>query len=65
MVTVVATILFVALVVTMRKLDNKKTHLCLVNRDVFLYLIIFIDTPHFCGRSSYIFIIQEFIEKVK
>ena len=35
MVTVVAIALFVALVVTMRKLDNKKTHLCLVVRDVF------------------------------
>jgi len=47
-VTVVAIALFVALVVTVRKLDNKKTHLCLVNRDVF-YLLeqVFIDTPHF------------------
>ncbi len=30
MVTVVAIALFVALVVTIRRLDNKKTHLCLV-----------------------------------
>ena len=36
-VTVVAIALFVALAVTMRKLDNKKkTHLCLTVRDVFL-----------------------------
>ena len=35
MVTVVAIALFVALVVTMRKLDRKKTHLCLAVRDVF------------------------------
>ena len=35
MVTVVAIALFVALVVTMRKLDRKKTHLCLSVRDVF------------------------------
>ena len=34
-VTVVAIALFVAFVVTIRKLDNKKTHLCLVVRDVF------------------------------
>lgn len=33
-VTVVAVSLFVALVVTVRKLDNKKTHLCLAVRDV-------------------------------
>lgn len=33
-VTVVAVALFVALVVTIRKLDNKKTHLCLAVRDV-------------------------------
>lgn len=37
-VTVFAIALFVALVVTMKKLDNKKTHLCLVNRDVFQFL---------------------------
>ena len=36
MVTVVAIALFVALVVTVRKLDNKKTHPCLTVRDVFL-----------------------------
>ena len=36
MVTVVAITLFVALVVAVRKLDNKKTHLCLTIRDVFL-----------------------------
>ncbi len=35
-VTVVAVALFVTLVVAIRKLDNKKTHLCLVNRDVFI-----------------------------
>lgn len=35
MVTVVAIALFVALIVTVRKLDSKKTHLCLVVRDVF------------------------------
>ena len=35
-VTVVAIALFVTLVVTVKKLGNKKTHLCLVNRDVFL-----------------------------
>ena len=35
MVTVVAIDLFVALVVTVRKLDNEKIHLCLVVRDVF------------------------------
>ena len=35
-VTVVAIALFVALTVTLRKLDNKKTHLCLVVRDAFL-----------------------------
>ena len=39
MVTVVAIALFVALVATMRKLDNKKTYLCLVNRDVFYFFI--------------------------
>ena len=36
MVTVVAIALFVALIVTVRKLDSKKTHLCLAVRDVFL-----------------------------
>ena len=35
-VTVVAIALFVALAVTVRKLDNKKTYLCLVNRDMLL-----------------------------
>lgn len=35
MVTVVAIALFVALVVTINKLDSKKTHLCLTVRDVF------------------------------
>ena len=35
-VTVVTIALFVALVVTIRKLDNEKTHLCLAVRDVFL-----------------------------
>ena len=34
-VTVVAIALFVALVVTVRKLDNEKTHLCWIVRDVF------------------------------
>lgn len=34
MVTVVATFLFVALVVTIRKLDKQKIHLCLAVRDV-------------------------------
>ena len=59
-VTVVAIALFVALVVTMRKLDSKKTHLCLVNRDVF-YLLeqVYIDTPHFCGRLSFKIIIPK------
>lgn len=38
MVTVVAIALFVALVVTIRKIDNEKTHLCLVNRDVFIII---------------------------
>ena len=48
MVTVVVIALFVALIVTVRKLDNKKTHLCLVNRDVFYFLEqVYIDTPHF------------------
>lgn len=47
MVTVVAIALFVALVVAVRKIDSKKTHLCLVNRDVFHFLIHFSDTPHF------------------
>ena len=37
-VTVVAIALFVALVVTVRKLDNIKTHLCLVYRDVFYFI---------------------------
>ena len=46
MVTVVAIALFVALVVTMRKLDNKKTHLCLVVRDVFLVLKSYSATRH-------------------
>ena len=36
MVTVVAVALFVALVVTMRKLDNQKIHLCLTVRDVLI-----------------------------
>ena len=35
-VTVVTIALFVALVVTIRKLDNEKIHLCLTVRDVFL-----------------------------
>ena len=35
-VTVVTIALFVALVVTIRKLDNQKTHPCLTVRDVFL-----------------------------
>ena len=35
-ITVVAIALFVALVVTTRKLDNEKIHLCLTVRDVFL-----------------------------
>ena len=52
MVTVVAIALFVALVVTINKLDSKKTHLCLVNRDVFLKKYFSCDTPHFCGISS-------------
>ena len=60
MVTVVAIALFVALMVAMRKLDNKKTHLCLVNRDVSLK-IPFSDTPHFCGRLSSIIIILNFL----
>ena len=34
-VTVVAIALFVTFVVTIRKLDSKKTHLCLTFRDVF------------------------------
>jgi len=34
-VTVVAVAVFVAFVVTIRKRDTKKTHLCLANRDVF------------------------------
>ena len=39
LVTVVAVALFVALVVTIRKLDKQKTHLCLTVRDVFyIYL---------------------------
>lgn len=46
MVTVVAIALFVALVVTMRKLDNKKTPLCLVVRDVFLVLKSYSATCH-------------------
>ena len=45
-VTVVAIALFVALVVTVRKLDNKKTHLCLVNRDVVLILKNTLATRH-------------------
>ena len=40
MVTVVAIALFVTLVVTIRKIDNKKTHLCLTVRDVFLKILI-------------------------
>lgn len=40
MVTVVAIALFVALVVTIRRLDNKKTHLCLVVRDVSIKYIL-------------------------
>ena len=60
-VTVVAIALFVALIVTVRKLDNKKTHLCLVNRDVVLILKkLFSDTPHFCGHLSSIIIILKF-----
>lgn len=35
-VTVIAIALFVALHVTMRKLDSKKTHLCLDVRDAFI-----------------------------
>lgn len=34
-VTVVAIALFVALIVTVRKLDNEKTHLCCTVRDAF------------------------------
>lgn len=33
-VTIIAIALFVALVVTVRKLNSKKTHLCLAVRDV-------------------------------
>ncbi len=51
MVTVVAIALFVALVVTMRKLDSKKTHLCLAVRDVSKN--IFLMTATFCGISSF------------
>lgn len=40
MVTVVAVALFVALVVTIRRLDNKKTHLCLAVRDVSIKYIL-------------------------
>lgn len=36
-VTVVAVALLIALVVTIRKLDNEKTHLCLVVRDAFIF----------------------------
>ena len=39
-VTVVAIALFVALVVTIRKLDNEKTHLCWIVRDVFFIKIL-------------------------
>ena len=39
-VTVVAVALFVALVVTIRRLDNKKTHLCLAVRDVSIKYIL-------------------------
>lgn len=37
-VTVVAIALFVALVVTIRRINNEKTHLCLAVREVFLIL---------------------------
>ena len=47
-VTVVAIALFVALVVAIRKLDNKKIHLCLTVRDALLNIITN-GTPHFCG----------------
>ena len=59
-VTFVAIALFVVLAVTIRKLDNKKTHLCLTVRDVFLKNH-FNDMPHFCGVSSSIIIIRIFI----
>ena len=53
LVTAIAIALFVALMLTVRKLNKQKIHLCLVNRDVF-FNITFIDTPHFCGiLSSY------------
>ena len=58
MVTVVAVALFVALAVTIRRLDNKKTHLCLVNRDVSIKNTLSSDTPHFCGRSPSIIILE-------
>ncbi len=58
-VTVVAVALFVTLVVTIRTLDNKKTHLCLVNRDVSIKILLSSDTPHIYGRSSSIIIILE------
>ena len=63
MVTVVTIALFVTLVVTIRKLDNKKTHLCLTVRDVFLKNT-YLTTRHICGISSSIIIILTFKRKV-
>ena len=40
-IAIVAVALFVALVVTIRKMDSQKTHLCLTARDVFIIKITF------------------------
>lgn len=53
MVTVVAIALFVALVVTMRKLDNEKNTSLLDRQRCILYKNTLNDTPHFCGISSF------------
>ena len=63
MVTVVAIALFVTLVVTIRKLDNEKIHLCLTVRDVFLKNHT-LATRHICGISSSLIIILTFKRKV-
>lgn len=42
MVTLVAVLLLIALALTIRKLSNKKTHFCLVNRDAFIKILNYI-----------------------